>query len=239
MKLTRALRIGITDDHRTPSKVDEYRAWLRGLDADLDLQLLSTRAEHQVRVEDLDGVLLTGGGDVHPKFYGRDDLLDRTEGVVLERDIFEMRLIEQVLERNLPMLAVCRGVQVLNVALGGSLHHDLASLGFNDHRGPGEHPLHVDPHAMLFFAAGARETPVNTSHHQALDRLGNGLQATGFAPDGVIEAVEWSSKEGMPFLMGVQWHPERLPDHLLSRNLAGLFLKDVRRFRAERGNEGR
>lgn len=231
---TRALRIGITDDHRIPSKVDDYRAWLRGVDPELDLQLLSTRAEHQVRVEDLDGVLLTGGGDVHPKFYGRDELLDRTEGVVLERDIFEMRLIERALEMDLPLLAVCRGMQVLNVALGGSLHADLRSSGFDDHRRPEGHIVHIDPHAMLYFAAAAREADVNTSHHQAVDRLGNGLQATGFAPDGVIEAVEWSSKEGMPFLVGVQWHPERIPDAVLSRNLAGLFLKDAKRFRAER-----
>ncbi len=228
-----ALRIGITDDHRTPSKVEEYRSWICGVDADVDIQLLSTRAEHQVSVDALHGLLLTGGGDVHPKFYGRDDLVERAEGVVLERDIFELRLIEQALERNLPVLAVCRGMQALNVALGGSLHVDLGSMGFDDHRGPGAHALHVDPHALLFFAAAAREVEVNTSHHQALDRLGNGLQATGFAPDGVIEAVEWSSKEGMPFLLGVQWHPERIPDTVMSRNVASLFMRDAKRYRAE------
>jgi putative glutamine amidotransferase len=227
------LRIGITDDHRTPSKIDEYRSWLQKVDPDLELPLLSTRAEHSIAVTDLDGLLLSGGGDVHPKFYGRDGLLPKCEGVELGRDTYEMRVIEQALERDLPVLAICRGLQVLNVALGGSLHVDLGSMGFDDHRKQGMHPLHVDPHALLFFAAVARETEVNTSHHQAVDRLGNGLQATGFAPDGVIEAVEWSSKEGMPFLLGVQWHPERMPDQVLSQNLASLFLRDARRFRAD------
>jgi putative glutamine amidotransferase len=149
--------------------------------------------------------------------------------------MYELKAVERALELDLPILAICRGMQVLNVILGGSLLVDVESAGFQDHRGPGFHQLNVDPHALLFFAAGAREAEVNTSHHQAVDRLGAGLRPSGFAPDGVIEAVEWSSKEGMPFLLGVQWHPERIPDQALSRNIASLFLRDAQRSHSDRG----
>ncbi|MEK6650117.1 MAG: gamma-glutamyl-gamma-aminobutyrate hydrolase family protein [Bacteroidota bacterium] len=227
MSRERNLKIGMTDDHRTPSRVEEYRRWLTNVDAAIDFSLLSPGA---AGVDELDALVLTGGGDLHPKFYGRGDALDRAEGVLLERDVYEMKTVERALELDLPILAICRGMQVLNVTLGGSLLVDVASAGFQDHRGPGMHKLQVDPHALLFFAAGVREAEVNTSHHQAVDRLGNGLRPSGFATDGVIEAVEWSSKEGMPFLLGVQWHPERIPDHGFSRNIATLFLRAAQRF---------
>lgn len=231
MSRERKLKVGITDDHRSPTRIEEYRRWLTDMDSGIDFSLLSPGAG---RVDELDALFLTGGGDLHPKFYGRDDALDRAEGVHLERDVYEMKAVERALELDLPIVAICRGMQVLNVTLGGSLLVDVASAGFQDHRGPGMHSLRVDPHALLFFAAGAREAEVNTSHHQAVDRLGTGLRPSGFAPDGVIEAVEWSSKEGMPFLLGVQWHPERIPDHVFSRNIASLFLRDAHRSRSDK-----
>jgi putative glutamine amidotransferase len=227
MPAEQVLRIGITEDHRTPSRVEDYRRWLVGIEPGIEFVLLSHAAENPGRIERLDGLVMTGGGDVHPKFYGRDDLLGQAEGTIAERDVFELKLVEDALERDLPVLAVCRGLQVLNVALGGSLLADVSSSGFRDHRGPGTHALLVDPHAFLYFAAGSREAEVNTSHHQAVDRLGSGLRPSGFSPDGVVEAVEWSSKEGMSFLLGVQWHPERIPEQTLSHNIASLFLRDA------------
>jgi putative glutamine amidotransferase len=223
----RALTVGITADHRTPSRVDDYRRWLHSVAPEVGTLILSHTDEAVDTFASLDGVVFTGGGDVHPKYYGRDDAIDKAEGVIRERDVFELKLIERVLERGLPLLAVCRGMQTLNVALGGSLLVDVATAGFTDHRGPGVHPLLVDPHAMMHFAAGTRETEVNTSHHQAVDRLGAGLRPSAFAPDGVIEAVEWNLKEGQSFLLGVQWHPERLPEHPMSKNIAMLFLREA------------
>ncbi len=223
----RRLSVGITADHRTPSRVDDYRRWLSSVAPEVETVVLSHSDERGDILGSLDGVVFTGGGDVHPMYYGRDDAIDKAEGVIPDRDVFEMKLVERVLERRLPLLAVCRGMQTLNVALGGSLLVDVAAAGFTDHRGPGVHPLLVDPHAMMYFAAGTRETEVNTSHHQAVDRPGAGLKPSAFAPDGVIEAVEWNSKEGQSFLLGVQWHPERIPEYPMSKNIAMLFLREA------------
>lgn len=230
MSVEPRLRVGVTADHRTPSRVDDYRRWLSSVAPEVETVVLAQDDIEPDAVGSLDGIVFTGGGDVHPRYYGRDEALDKAEGVVVERDVFELKLVERVLERGMPLLAVCRGMQALNVALGGSLLVDVASAGFTDHRGPGVHPLMVDSHAMLYFAAGARETEVNTSHHQAVDRLGTGLRPAAFAPDGVIEAVEWSSKEGQPFLLGVQWHPERMSEHPMSRNIAMLLVREAHIF---------
>lgn len=169
-------------------------------------------------LEHLDGVVLGGGPDVDPRRYGGEIGQDSTR-LVPERDEFETRVLELALERTLPLLAVCRGCQLLNVARGGTLVPHLpddagARHSLARHLPPDRvHDVNIDAGSTLREILGPSAS-VNSLHHQAIDRAGRGLRVVATAPDGVIEAVE---VEGAPAL-GIQWHPEMLdePDPLFS-----------------------
>jgi gamma-glutamyl-gamma-aminobutyrate hydrolase PuuD len=160
----------------------------------------------------LDGLLLTGGGDVDPAAYG-ENAQPEVAGVNGVRDDSERALLAAALRVGLPVLAVCRGCQILNVELGGTLHQHLPDVvGHDGHRRAlsvfGEVEVTTMPHTLTSSTFGARTT-VLCSHHQSINALGTGLIPTAHADDGVIEAVELS---GAPFVMGVQWHPEESGD---------------------------
>jgi putative glutamine amidotransferase len=156
----------------------------------------------------LDALVLVGGGDVDPACYGAEP--DRaTSGVDRQRDEGEMALLAAALDADLPVLAICRGLQVLNVLLGGSLVQHLPDrVGHDGHRpaagcfGPTE--VRMEPGSILSKILDGSAT-VQCSHHQAVDRLGRGLVVSASALDGVIEGVELTSA---PFVVGVEWHPE-------------------------------
>jgi len=155
----------------------------------------------------LDGVVISGGRDVHPRYYGEEIEAE----LILEPDRqvdFDRRLIDGALAHGLPLLAVCYGMQLLNVHCGGTLHQRLPSEPL-DHGASGRylsHPVHVSPGSLLWDAGGRRDAvTVVSSHRQAVKRLGQGLQVTAVAPDGVIEAIELSSGAQV---LGVQFHPE-------------------------------
>ncbi len=160
----------------------------------------------------LDGLVLIGGGDLEPTRY-RQRPHPRTSGLSPARDELELALVDAALERPLPLLAVCRGMQVLNVALGGDLVQHLPEQVGSDHHQP--RPGSFAPVAVttergsvVHEVLGDRLT-VFCSHHQAIATLGRGLVATATAEDGVVEAVELP---GLPFAVGVQWHPEESGD---------------------------
>ncbi len=161
----------------------------------------------------LDGLILSGGGDVDPARYGavRDPATDPANAA---RDEAEFALCDGALARGLPLLAICRGLQVLNVALGGTLHQHLPDVVSSDAHSPvvsghGSHEVSVAPGSRLARVLGRTELAVPTHHHQAADKLGTGLIATAWTDDGVIEAAEpEAGNEGSPFLLAVQWHPE-------------------------------
>lgn len=165
------------------------------------------------RVLDLaDGLLLTGGEDVEPSRYGQEPH-PKLGRVTPERDELELFVLERALERNLPVLAICRGMQVLNVGLGGTLYQDLiaqrAGGVIHEQAAPASqrwHGARVDPGSRLHEIFGADALTINSFHHQGIDRLAPGLRASVWADDGLIEAVE---AEGYPWVFGVQWHPER------------------------------
>ena len=165
----------------------------------------------------LDGLLLTGGGDIDPALFGEaphPTLYD----VAPVRDTFEANAARWALDRRVPLLCVCRGVQVLNVALGGSLFQDVGTdpgttLGHSQ-KEPRDQPTHkvkLTPGSRLAEVIGADEVAVNSMHHQALKTLGRGLTAVAWAPDQLVEGVEMPSHDG--FILGVQWHPEELIGH--------------------------
>ncbi|MEW9510362.1 gamma-glutamyl-gamma-aminobutyrate hydrolase family protein [Streptomyces bacillaris] len=151
----------------------------------------------------LDGVVIAGGADVEPVRYGADPD-PRTGPPARERDAWELALIEAAIEQGVPLLGICRGMQLLNVALGGTLHQHLDGHT-GGHAVFGGHP--VDPVPGTAYAAAVPEqTTVPAYHHQAVDRLGTGLIASAHAPDGTVEALELPDRESL--VLGVQWHPE-------------------------------
>jgi putative glutamine amidotransferase len=163
----------------------------------------------------LDGLLLTGGPDLHPRSYGAvpHPALGPTEP---EIDVWELALIRAAERRGLPILAICRGMQALNVARGGTLVQDLPSEQPDGLVHRQQEPGRVATHAVRLAAAsrlasitGGTGIRVNSFHHQAVDRLGTGLRAVGWAPDGVVEAVEDRRHD---FVIGVQWHAESLSE---------------------------
>jgi putative glutamine amidotransferase len=158
----------------------------------------------------VDGLVLTGGGDIDPSVWDgpSHETVYMTDS---SRDSLELSLARLAVSRGLPLLAICRGVQVLNVALGGTLHVHVPDVVGDSvthrlpPREPVPHPVFVEESCSLAAVMGATEVSPMSWHHQSLDKLGDGLRATAHAPDGIIEAVEL---EGHPWLVGVQWHPE-------------------------------
>jgi putative glutamine amidotransferase len=155
-------------------------------------------------LELLDGLVFTGGSDLDPSLYGQRPH-PQTIGVVRHRDRAELALMREALRRDMPVLGICRGMQLLNVALGGDLHQH---LGSETHKGPpGRYTFHdvtVDAGTRLAEVLGAG-TRTHSCHHQAPDRLGEGLRPAAHAEDGTVEAVEQPSAR---FAVGVLWHPE-------------------------------
>ena len=163
-------------------------------------------------VEGCDGFLFTGGGDIDPRYYG--EAMRETCGTPTPaRDTLELALFAEAVRTDKPILGICRGIQVLNVALGGTLYQDIPSEidGAIAHRKPEEdpplHEVNVLPGTPLAHIANGARMTVNTYHHQAVKALGAGLQTMATADDGVIEAVYLP---GERYLRGYQWHPERL-----------------------------
>ncbi|MDL4776437.1 MULTISPECIES: gamma-glutamyl-gamma-aminobutyrate hydrolase family protein [Thermomonosporaceae] len=166
-------------------------------------------------VNGLDGILFAGGGDVDPELYGAERHPE-TGPPQPQRDRFELALVRAVVEAGLPFLAVCRGMQVLNVARGGSLVQHLPETVGHEAHAPavgmiGSHPVRIVPTSAIGKILGA-EAEVPTYHHQAVTRLGKGLTPVAWADDQVVEAVEL---EGHRFGLGVQWHPEEGEDKRL------------------------
>jgi putative glutamine amidotransferase len=154
------------------------------------------------------GLVLTGGEDIHPASYGEAPHA-KLEETDQSRDAVELALYRAARERQLPVLAICRGIQLVNVAMGGTLYQDLPSEHPStvDHVDPkGRHALRVESGSSLAQAVGSPSS-VNSRHHQAVKRLGDGLRAVAWAEDGVIEGAELANGD-RSWLLAVQWHPE-------------------------------
>jgi len=165
----------------------------------------------------LDGMLFTGGGDIHPSFYTSQEHPQVNE-VDPQRDRLEISLARQVVDSGMPFLGICRGMQILNVALGGSLYEDLTDQypGALRHQYSPDwprdylaHPVQLQPGSRLVRILATQQIQVNSLHHQGLRQISSRLQVTAHAPDGVVEAVELPEH---PFGLAVQWHPECLPE---------------------------
>jgi len=190
-------------------------------------------SEARELLDRFDGLLLLGGGDLDPETYGQARA-EETYGVIGRRDGFELPLVRAAVERGLPTLAICRGHQVLNVAFGGTLEQHIATSEVS-HGLPGVeggsamHDVRVAEGSRLATAIGTTRAPVSSHHHQAVEKLGDGLEAVAWADDGVVEGIEL---DGDAWIVGAQWHPEdtaatdpvqqRLFDALVSEASAAL-----------------
>jgi putative glutamine amidotransferase len=178
----------------------------------------------------LDGLLFSGGSDIDPSLYGADPH-PSVNGTRPDRDRAELALMQAALERDMPVLAVCRGMEILNVARGGDLVQHLPDVvGHEDHKHTpgvfGDHDVDVKAESRLGRALGDR-APVKSHHHQGVGRLGGGLVEVAWAEDGTIEGVEDPSRR---FVLGVLWHPEHGEDFALFREL----VEEARRYREGR-----
>ncbi|MFI8890581.1 gamma-glutamyl-gamma-aminobutyrate hydrolase family protein [Streptomyces paradoxus] len=156
------------------------------------------------RLARFDGVLLPGGGDLAPSRYGAGHTHDTVYDVDTLQDTFDLDVARHALESGLPLLAVCRGLQVVNVALGGTLEQDMGGPE-REHRHL-VHPVTLEPGSLVARATGAEKTDASCYHHQRVDRPGAGLRVTARAADGTVEALELPGAGG--WFTAVQWHPE-------------------------------
>ena len=176
-----------------------------------------------------DGLILTGGNDIDPALFG-EEILNDTVVVASERDLQEGKIIDMALKRDLPILGICRGIQMLNVHLGGSLYQDIPTQVPSDvahrmekpyHRA--SHICHPEPGTPLFELSGGEDLGVNSHHHQAVKDVAPGCRIMGRSEDGIIEAI-WDPRR--EFCWGVQWHPERIWD--IEPSSAELFRSFIR-----------
>jgi putative glutamine amidotransferase len=180
-----------------------------------------------------DGLLLTGGEDVVPSYYGKDADSARCE-TNPGRDSLEFALISKAIELNMPILGICRGQQILNVAMGGTLvvdipsDHPSASIHRCDDYTKCFHHVSLDKSSNLVMICKADTGWVTTNHHQAVEKIAPGFRAVAWSPDSIIEAIEYANPSEKPFLQAVQWHPERmLPGNALSDPLIKAFLNSA------------
>lgn len=188
----------------------------------------------------MDGLLLIGGGDIEARHLGKENH-PRARFFNPLRDDFELALIKKAAQRKMPMLGICRGHQLLNVALGGGLYQDIADeqgSSFEHYREdlPNEavHSVSIAPDSCLAAILGTTSASVNSVHHQAASDVSSLLKAVAWAPDGVIEGIESCGNGG--FILGVQWHPERIAETMPEqRRLFERFVKAAERYREKGG----
>lgn len=210
------MQIGLSYHNGTPS-YDAYAAALERRARELGIQMrvvwLAGR-NRELDTDELartDAICLTGGADVDPARYGRPDAAALCT-IDSRRDEIEWAILEDLAGRPRPVLAICRGAQLLNVFHGGSLIPDLGELN-ETHRPASEtnHAVEILPFTLLErLAGGAGPGTINSSHHQAVEKLASVFRLSALADDGTVEAYEWREQANRPFLLAVQWHPERM-----------------------------
>ena len=187
-------------------------------------------------ISDLDGILLAGGDDCDPELYGEEPH-PTVEPMDPRRQDNDTSLARAARERGIPTLGICLGVQVMNVAAGGTLIQDIDSTMKTEIEHVSEpsdrarHEVLIEQGTRLAQILGDRELNVNSSHHQAIRDVGNGLRVTAHAPDGIIEGLEDPQH---PFYVGVQWHPEDMPSEESAVRIFGAFVEAARRRAEER-----
>lgn len=227
------LVIGVTDC----SKYANYSRWIEAGGSDIETVELNRRHNYAANLDRCNAIVFTGGEDVHSSLYNMPEYLPYcyAHDMSLERDEFETVLIHHADKNRLPVLGICRGLQFINVHYGGTMIPDIPSWGKYNHskldaNTDRYHNVTVDPNSWLYSIVKQTSGTINSAHHQSADRLGRGLVASAFSPDGVIEAIERLKPAEESFLCLVQWHPERMNDQddPFVKNIRNAFLDAVR-----------
>ena len=213
-----------------------YVKWLKNVNSNIEIiNMYSLGVDSALKVLDkCSGLLVTGGEDVYPDWYGQIADTVSCEDFDFYRDTLEIELIHKAIEKKLPIFGICRGEQIINVALGGSLITDIPTQvdTLVIHRNDSWdcfHSVNIIESSKLNSLINKSNLKVNSYHHQAVDRIAENLKITALSNNKVVEAVEWNNFEQKGFLMAVQWHPEHLDtiNPNLSIPLAKKFIEEV------------
>lgn len=224
------MKIGITEN----KKYHDYHDWIKGSD---NFEVVKLSGETDEKIEHCDGVILSGGVDIHPRYYDQSIHYPNApeKGFQTHRDDFEFDVLKKSLKLNIPVLGICRGLQLINVFFEGTLVQDLGNKNSTHqaHERDSKHNVKVEGGTVLHDIAKVNSGTVNSAHHQAIDKLGKDLVVNSYSEDGVIEGVEWKNKDSRSFMLALQWHPERmdisgLNDSPFSKNIREHFIAVVK-----------
>ncbi len=230
------LKIGISF---TLTKYPNYISWMKAAGWDIDIVELTYEKENTEDLKVCHGLILSGGIDIDPFFYAADNLdyPFRPKEWNRIRDEFEINLFKTATDLQMPILGICRGLQLVNVALGGTLVQDIETAGKPNHRAMNDvdhvHSITVNENTLLASVSGIQNGQVNSAHHQAIAKVADALMVNAFTADDIIEGVEWKIKEGKSPLLCTQWHPERMDatdPSPFSGNIRNWFLNETEKF---------
>jgi putative glutamine amidotransferase len=211
-----------------------YINWVNELNP--DIEVIDVYAKDRGFIDSVlkisSGLLLSGGVDVHPGRFGKEKEADKCE-IDLMRDTLEFHLIDVALKNKMPILGICRGMQIMNVATGGSLIVDISTEieKHLDHQNglpeDSYHKVIIDKNTELSKILNSTVEIVNSNHHQAVDKLGKNIKVSSKTYDGVVESIEWINPNNKSWFIGVQWHPERLINTNASVPILKEFVKNI------------
>jgi putative glutamine amidotransferase len=230
------IKIGLTYTG-TDEKHNNYIRWLMGNEA-IEITTLSSTDTSLESINNFDGIVLSGGVDMHPKFYNSTitNYPNQPDQFQEERDEFEIAVFKKTQQHHIPLLAVCRGMQLVNCVLGGNLTQDIGQEANRIHKFEQQdkaHGINIVPATLLNEITGVDRTITNSAHHQCINILGEGLLINCKSDDGIAEGIEWADKVNKSFFLGVQWHPERMYKFHLSelpsaKNIRDRFIKEIK-----------
>jgi putative glutamine amidotransferase len=222
------VKIGITQTEN-PTKQQYYAAWLKA-NEDIEIIKLSADEQNLEAINSCDALVLSGGIDVHPKFYGGNtDYLANPNALNEKRDEFEIAAFRSAQENNIPVLGICRGMQLINVIHKGTLIQDLEKENSDEvHKGDPDksHHICISKDSLLHEITGEINGEINSAHNQAINKLGAGLIINAKSEDGTIEGIERADRSDNPFLLGIQWHPERMFSFNLENSPLSKMIRD-------------
>ena len=228
------MKIALT---RTESKLEKMTGWLDYFKVDYEIFDFENYNDKADDFKNCSGLMLSGGIDIYPDIYCDWAPIETKGKYNPERDGFELKILDSAVKRKIPVLGICRGLQLVNVFYRGSLIFDIEEIRNVNHRRISQtedrmHKVIIFPDSLMSEIVKSDIAVVNSSHHQAIDRLGEGLMVNAKSDDGIVEGIEYADKTNKPFFLGVQWHPERFPDYeaAVSKNILKRFISECENF---------